>query len=117
MHRSRCVPVSPCSPWSPAPLWHVWRATGQLPAGSESQRGGMPALEIVTAAVTHGNKTWKVNVQGFALSVVMGQAPWDTGSWLPVVSTWSSSWWKTLLSIAPSLLRSRALQGAAGSWA
>ena len=37
----------------------LWRGAGQLPAGSQSQGGGTPALEIVTAAATRGNKTWK----------------------------------------------------------
>lgn len=43
-------------PWSPAPPWHG-------PEVMPWWGGETPALEIVTAAATHGNKTWEVNGQ------------------------------------------------------
>lgn len=46
----------------------------------------MPVPEIVTAAVTHGSETWKVNGLRFALPVSMGRgvmASCDSpGGWL-----------------------------------
>lgn len=57
MHHSPCVLVSLCSP-IPCDM----RSLRNAVEGSKHWEGEWPALEIVTAAVTHGNKTWKVSV-------------------------------------------------------